>query len=183
MGIQLTGGRVFLKNVLLPMDYELPSFGDSVSVALNGAVVLPGFVDVHVHLREPGFFHKETIAQGTQAAARGGYRAVCSMPNLNPAPDCLENLEKQLEIIRRDARVRVIPYGTITKGRTGEGVLCDMEAMAPYVCGFSDDGTGVQDEALMEKAMLEAKRLGKMIVAHCEDMSLIPKGRFLQCNS
>ncbi|MBQ8535794.1 MAG: dihydroorotase, partial [Clostridia bacterium] len=112
----------------------------------------------------------------TRAAARGGYRAVCSMPNLNPTPDTLENLKVQLDIIRRDAQVRVVPYGTITKGRTGGGVLADMEALAPFVCGFSDDGTGVQDEALMEAAMMEAKRLGKMIVAHCEDMSLIPKG-------
>jgi len=175
MGIRLTGGRVFKDNALLPMDFEMHS-GEDISFSLNNAVVLPGFVDVHVHLREPGFFHKETILQGTLAAARGGYRAVCSMPNLDPAPDCLAGLEKQLEIIRRDAKVKVVPYGTITKGRTGGGVLADMEELAPYVCGFSDDGTGVQSEALMEEAMLEAKRLGKMIVAHCEDMSLIPKG-------
>jgi len=174
MGIRLTEGRVFKDNALLPMDFELPS-GENVSFSLHGAVVLPGFVDVHVHLREPGFFHKETILQGTKAAARGGYRAVCSMPNLNPAPDCFENLQTQLSIIHRDAQVQVIPYGTITKGRAGGGVLADMASLAPYVCGFSDDGTGVQDEALMEAAMWEAKRLGKMIVAHCEDMSLIPK--------
>ena len=131
----------------------------------NNSLIVPGFVDVHVHLREPGFSYKETVRSGTAAAARAGVTAVVSMPNVNPAPDSPGGLEAQLEIIRRDARVRVVPCGRITKG---DG-LADLEAIAPFVAGFSDDGSGVQDGALMEKAMRAAKRLGKPIIAHCED--------------
>lgn len=130
-------------------------------------LIVPGFVDVHVHLREPGFSYKETIATGTLAAARGGVTAVVSMPNVSPAPDCRAGLSAQLEIIRRDARVRVFPCGRITRG----GGLSDMDQIAPDVIGFSDDGHGVQDEALMERAMRTAKRLQKTIIAHCEDES------------
>ena len=137
--------------------------------------VFPGFADVHVHLREPGFSYKETVKSGTASAARGGYVSVCPMPNLNPAPDSLGNLSEQLAIIERDACIHVLPYGTITKGRKGEE-LSDMGSMASKVAGFSDDGSGIQTEELMRKAMLKAKALGKMIVAHCEDMSLIKKG-------
>lgn len=137
--------------------------------------ILPGLADVHVHLREPGFSHKETIETGTKACAHGGYTLVCSMPNLNPTPDSLENLKVQLELIEKDAVIDVRPYGTITVGEKGE-LLSDMEAMAPYVAGFSDDGRGVQSEELMRKAMLKAKSLGKMIVAHCEDNSLLHGG-------
>ena len=147
---------------------------DSSSV-FDNTVILPGFCDVHVHLREPGFSYKETIASGTAASARGGFTAVCSMPNLNPTPDSRENLEKQLEIIRRDASVAVFPYGTITKGEAGE-TLADLEDMAEYVCGFSDDGRGVQSEEMMLAAMERVKALGKMIVAHCEDNSLLRGG-------
>ncbi len=147
---------------------------DSSSV-FDNAVILPGFCDVHVHLREPGFSYKETIASGTAASARGGFTAVCSMPNLNPTPDSRENLEKQLEIIRRDASVAVFPYGTITKGEAGE-TLADLEDMAEYVCGFSDDGRGVQSEEMMLAAMERVKALGKMIVAHCEDNFLLRGG-------
>ena len=145
------------------------------SFVLDNIAVFPGLCDVHVHLREPGFSYKETIDSGTFAAARGGYTAVCSMPNLNPTPDTKENLEKQLEIIRRDARIAVFPYGTITKGEAGE-LLSDMDDMASEVCGFSDDGRGVQSEEMMRQAMLKAKSLGKMIVAHCEDNSLLRGG-------
>ena len=137
--------------------------------------VLPGFVDVHVHLREPGFSYKETITSGTLAAARGGYTAVCAMPNLDPVPDSVENLQPQMEAIRRDAVIEVLPYGSITKGEKGEA-LSDMAALAPLVAGFSDDGRGVQSESLMRQAMLEAKRLGKLIVAHCEDNGLLRPG-------
>ena len=137
--------------------------------------IFPGFVDVHVHLREPGFSYKETIASGTAAAARGGYTAVCAMPNLSPVPDSMEHLEEQLNLIRRDARITVLPYGAITAGEKGE-LLADMEAMAPYVAGFSDDGRGVQSPDMMGQAMLEAKRLGKLIAAHCEDNSLLKGG-------
>ena len=145
------------------------------SVIYDNIAIFPGLCDVHVHLREPGFSYKETIKSGTLASARGGYTAVCSMPNLNPTPDTRENLERQLEIIRRDAVISVLPYGTITKGEAGEA-LADMEDMAADVVGFSDDGRGVQSEDMMRLAMLRAKALGKMIVAHCEDNSLLRGG-------
>ncbi|MBQ8344844.1 MAG: dihydroorotase [Clostridia bacterium] len=133
-------------------------------------VVLPGFVDVHVHFREPGFSYKETIATGSRSAARGGYGAVCTMPNLSPVPDCEEHLRLQLDRIKADAVMKVLPYGAITRGQNGKE-LSDMEALAPYVCGFSDDGRGVDNTALMEEAMVRAKALGKIIAAHCEDGS------------
>ena len=138
-------------------------------------VIFPGLCDVHVHLREPGFSYKETIKTGTQAAAKGGYSTVCSMPNLNPVPDSAENLKKQLDIIERDAVINVIPYGSITKCQQGE-TLSDMEDMAARVCAFSDDGRGVQNDEMMRAAMLKAKSLGKMIVAHCEVNSLLEGG-------
>ncbi|MDD5987433.1 MAG: dihydroorotase [Eubacteriales bacterium] len=131
--------------------------------------VAPGLKDVHVHLREPGFAYKETIRTGTMAAARGGYTTVCSMPNLDPVPSCRDALEKQLAIIRRDAVIRVIPYGAITKDGKGRAPLADMEGLSPDVAAFSDDGRGVQSEALMRAAMEKARALGKIIVAHCED--------------
>lgn len=136
-------------------------------------VIIPGFTDVHVHFREPGFFYKETIRGGSLAAAKGGYTCVCPMPNLNPAPSDFAGLKVQLDIIEKDAVVNTIPYGTITVNQDGRSALSDMEAMAPYVCAFSDDGKGVQTGELMEEAMLKAKSLGKMIVAHCEDESLL----------
>ena len=138
-------------------------------------VVFPGFVDVHVHLREPGYFYKETMETGTRACAAGGYTRVMSMPNLSPVPDSLANLEVQRKIIEEKACIFVHPYGSITKGQAGE-MLSDMEDMAPYVAGFSDDGRGVQSDDMMRRAMLEAKRLGKIIVAHCEDNSLLRGG-------
>lgn len=138
-------------------------------------LILPGLCDVHVHFREPGFSYKETIRTGSMAAARGGYTTVCTMPNLNPVPDCRANLDRQRAIIRRDAVVETVPYGAITRGRKGTA-LADMAAMADAVCAFSDDGSGVQDEAMMRAAMLEAKRLGKLIAAHCEDNSLLHGG-------
>ena len=152
---------------------DVSSFA-SVSVFDNIAI-FPGFCDVHVHLREPGFSYKETIASGTLASARGGYTAVCSMPNLDPTPDSRENLDVQLDIIRRDAVIGVYPYGTITKGERGEE-LSDMKAMADDVVGFSDDGRGVQTDEMMLSAMREALSLNKMIVAHCEDNSLLRGG-------
>ena len=133
---------------------------------------LPALVDVHVHFREPGFFYKESISTGSRAAARGGYGAVCTMPNLNPVPDSPESLKVQLEAIEKDAAVKVLPYGSITVGQRGEE-LSDMEGLAPYVCAFSDDGRGVQSEDMMREAMLRAKSLGKMIVAHCEVNDLL----------
>ena len=138
-------------------------------------VIFPGFCDVHVHFREPGFSYKETIATGSRAAARGGYTAVCTMPNLNPVPDSAGNLEVQRRLIRETACIHVYPYGAITVGEQGE-VLSDLEGMAPDVVGFSDDGRGVQSDDLMRQAMLRAKALGKPIVAHCEVNSLLRGG-------
>ncbi len=140
----------------------------------NNCFVFPAFCDVHVHLREPGFSYKETIKTGTMACAHGGYTDVCSMPNLNPVPDSKENLDKQLEIIDRDAVIRVHPYASITKKQLGE-TLSDFENMTNAVA-FSDDGRGVQSEDMMKKAMQKAKSLGKMIVAHCEENSLLRGG-------
>ena len=141
----------------------------------DGYIIVPGLCDVHVHFREPGFSYKETIKTGSAAAARGGYTTVCTMPNLNPVPDSREHLEAELEIIRRDAKVRVLPYGAITVGEKGEE-LSDMDGVAEYVCGFSDDGRGVQSEDMMRQAMIRAKSLGKIIAAHCEVNSLLNGG-------
>ena len=145
------------------------------AVSADHCFLFPGFVDVHVHLREPGFLYKETIATGTAACARGGYSDVCSMPNLNPVPDCPEHLAPQLEAIEKDACIRVYPYGSITVKQLGEE-LADLEGMAADVIAFSDDGKGVQDENLMRQAMLKCKELGKILVAHCEDNSLLRGG-------
>ena len=141
----------------------------------DNIAIFPGFCDVHVHFREPGFSYKETIASGSRASARGGYTAVCTMPNLVPPPDCPDNLKVQTEIIDRDAKIAVFPYGTITKGQAGEE-LSDMEGMKDSVIGYSDDGKGIQTEDLMLEAMEKARELGKMIVAHCEDNSLLRGG-------
>ena len=138
-------------------------------------VIFPGFCDVHVHFREPGFSYKETIVSGSYASARGGYTAVCTMPNLNPVPDSEENLKKQLRLIEDGACIHVYPYGAITVGEKGEE-LADLEGMAPNVIGFSDDGRGVQSDEMMRQAMLRAKKLGKMIVAHCEVNELLRGG-------
>ena len=151
------------------------SDGSGVVIDCSDKYILPGFADVHVHLREPGFIYKETVASGSLAAAAGGYTTVCSMPNLSPAPDAPETLEPQLEAIRNTACINVLPYGTITKGQSGEE-LSDMEALAPFVAGFSDDGKGVQNEEMMLAAMEKAKSLGKIIAAHCEDNSLLKGG-------
>ena len=145
------------------------------SIIDGGIAIFPGFCDVHVHFREPGFSYKERISTGSAAAAHGGYTAVCTMPNLLPTPDSVEHLERQLEIIERDAKIAVIPYGTITVGEIGEE-LSDMEGISDKVVAFSDDGRGVQNDSLMVAAMKTAKGLGKMIVAHCEDNSLLNGG-------
>ena len=151
------------------------SSGGSVSIDLGGAFIFPGLVDVHVHLREPGFSYKETIAAATLAAAHGGYAHLGAMPNLNPVPDSRAHLQAELEAIARDAKVHVHPYGAITVGEQGEA-LADLAAMAPDVLGFSDDGKGVQDSKMMERAMCLARDLGKPIVAHCEDNTLLRGG-------
>ena len=138
-------------------------------------VVFPGFCDVHVHFREPGFSYKETIATGSYAAARGGYTAVCTMPNLNPVPDSIESLKMQNDLIRENAVIHVYPYGSITVGQKGEE-LADLEGMAENCMAFSDDGRGVQSGDMMRQAMLRAKKLGKIIVAHCEVNELLRGG-------
>lgn len=149
--------------------------GDFADLDFENCVIFPGFCDVHVHFREPGFSYKETIKTGSLAAAHGGYTDVCTMPNLNPVPDSLEHLNEQLDIIESDAVINVYPYGAITVGQKGE-ILSDMENMAKNAIAFSDDGRGVQSEELMREAMLTAKKLGKIIVAHCEDNSLLHGG-------
>lgn len=146
-------------------------------IELDNSFILPSFCDVHVHFREPGFGYKETIRQGSLAGARGGYTAVGTMPNLKPAPSDMDSLRVQQDIIDRDAVIQVIPYGTITKDQSGTGTLSDMEGMANHVLAFSDDGKGVQDDGLMREAMNVAKSLNKLIVAHCEDESLLREGK------
>lgn len=148
---------------------------DAVIIAQDKYLV-PGFVDVHVHLRQPGFSYKETIKTGTLAAAAGGYTAVCSMPNVNPVPDSLEGIKAQTDIIDRDAVINVYPFASITKGRQGKGETVDFNALKDVAVGFSDDGTGVQDDDVMLKAMTECKRAGKIISAHCEVNSLLHGG-------
>ena len=153
----------------------VPGPGDRL-LDMTGLHLLPGLADVHVHLREPGFGSKETIATGTAAAARGGYTTVCAMPNVDPAPDTPEHLGVQLDLIRRDARVEVLPYGCITRGRRGRGETVDYGALAPFVAGFSDDGCGVQDDGLMERAMRGIAPTGLPLAAHCEDETLLRGG-------
>ena len=185
MELLLTGGSVFRNGGferadvavsdgrIVSISPDIPHEGRTI-VEVNDRLIVPGFVDVHVHLRQPGFSYKETIASGTEAAAAGGYTAVCAMPNLKPVPDSAETLAEELEVIERDARVHVYPYGAITCGQRGEQ-LADLSAMAPHVCGFSDDGRGVQDREMMRAAMEQAKQLGRPITAHCEDESLLTK--------
>lgn len=160
------------------------SFSDLNVQAINARVIdcksklllLPGFADVHVHLREPGFSYKETIKTGTEAAAAAGYTLLCTMPNVNPVPDCPENLKAQTDMIERDAVIDVLPFASITKNRRGRGELVDFAALAPMVAGFSDDGTGIQTGDLMEEAMRRCVKTGKLISAHCEDESLLHGG-------
>ena len=168
-------GKVKTVSVCDTLLASLSSLGTIVPETENNYFVFPGFCDVHVHFRDPGFFYKENIATGSAAAARGGYTSVCTMPNLNPVPDTKENLDVQLKLIERDAAIFVYPYGSITKGERGDE-LSDMEDMAQHVIAFSDDGRGVQSDQMMYDAMLKAKSLGKMIVAHCEVNELLEGG-------
>ncbi|MCI8399536.1 MAG: dihydroorotase [Oscillibacter sp.] len=186
MKILLSGGAVYRNGGMEPLEIAvdggrivsvgrgLPRDGFRV-IELENRLIVPGFVDVHVHLREPGFCYKETIAAGTAAAAAGGYTAVCAMPNLNPVPDSEEHLQAELDAIARDAAVHVYPYGSITAGEKGDA-LADLAAMAPHAAGFSDDGKGVQSGDMMRRAMALAKTLDRPIVAHCEDEALITPG-------
>lgn len=171
----LNNAFVYRNGRMEQQNYELKVGGVGFLSDFNKLCIFPAFCDVHVHFREPGFSYKETIRTGSLAAARGGYTDVCTMPNLNPVPDSVENIKKQIEIIEKDAAVRVHPYAAITVDEKGE-VLTDMAALSPYCIAFSDDGKGVQSEAMMRSAMLKAKVLGKIIAAHCEDNSLLCGG-------
>ena len=148
---------------------------NSISFPLDNYAIFPGFCDVHVHFREPGFFYKESIETGSNSALRGGYTAVCTMPNLNPVPDSVENIKIQKEIIDKTATVNVYPYASITVKQMGEE-LSDFEGMKDFAIAYSDDGKGVQNPKIMKEAMLKAKALGKIIVAHCEENSLLNGG-------
>ena len=167
--IAITDGRISERR-----EHIEPTAEDRI-IDAEGLVVAPAFVDVHVHLREPGYGYKERIATGTMAAARGGYTTVCSMPNLNPVPDSVENLKAQQEIIDRDAKIEVLPYAAITIGRKGEE-LVDMASLVGKVCAFSDDGSGVQVDGMMERAMTEAVKHDQLIAAHCEVEELLKGG-------
>ena len=174
-----TGGSFVKKDLAIiagKVCFSIPSNKSSFTqIDCLNKIIIPGFVDVHVHLRQPGFCYKETIETGTKAGAKSGYSAVCSMPNLNPVPDSKENLKVQQDIIDKDAVIRVYPYGSITKGQKG-AELVDFESLANGVIAFTDDGKGVQTKEMMKSAMLKAKALNKMIVAHCEDESLLNGG-------
>ena len=171
----LNNAFVYRNGRMEQQNYELKVGGVGFLSDFNKLCIFPAFCDVHVHFREPGFSYKETIRTGSLAAARGGYTDVCTMPNLNPVPDGVENIKEQIEIIEKDAAVRVHPYAAITVGEKGE-MLTDMKALSPYCIAFSDDGKGVQSEDMMREAMIKAKALGKIIAAHCEDNSLLCGG-------
>ncbi len=179
-------GDAFVFSDLLLKDgivFAIDSTIDSVAIDSDNTIIIdsknfhifPGFADVHVHLREPGFLYKETIATGTAAAAKGGFTLLCSMPNLNPVPDTTENIKLQHEAIEKDSKITVLPYAAITIGEQGSE-LVDMESLAPLCIGFSDDGKGVQSDDMMREAMQTAKKIGRAIVAHCEDESLLNGG-------
>ena len=187
MRMLLKGGLVYEHGHLVPMDVEVTDgivTGRGQAISSNadkvfdcrGLAVFPGFADVHVHLREPGFSYKETIETGTKACARGGYTVVGAMPNLNPPPDSDEHLRVQEDMIAEQAVIRVLPYASITVGQKGEGELTDIAGLAHRVIGFSDDGRGVKDLLTMHQAMERCVAADSIIAAHCEDMSLIPEG-------
>ena len=174
----IKNAMVFRNNVFKTEDYFL-NVPDTARVSFDNSsdniYVFPAFCDVHVHFREPGFSYKETIYSGSRSAARGGYSDVCTMPNLDPVPDCYESIMEQRKIIERDAAVNVHPYASVTVGEKGEE-LSDFDALSPLCIAFSDDGRGVQSEDMMRAAMIKAKSMGKIIAAHCEDNSLLNGG-------
>lgn len=176
-------GAGFSKLDVLITDGKINTLGTSISTNGVDAVffaqdkyLIPGFVDVHIHLREPGFSYKETIRTGTLAAAKGGYTAVCPMPNINPVPDSVENIGIELDLIKKEAVINTYPFASITKGRKGRGELVDFDALKELAVGFSDDGTGVQDEQDMRLAMEQCAKIGKVISAHCEVNDLLHGG-------
>lgn len=174
----IKNAMVFRNNVFKTEDYFI-NVPDTARVSFDNSsdniYVFPAFCDVHVHFREPGFSYKETIYSGSRAAARGGYSDVCTMPNLDPVPDCYDAIMEQRKIIERDAAVNVHPYASVTVGEKG-GELSDFDVLSPLCIAFSDDGRGVQSEDMMRAAMIKAKSMGKIIAAHCEDNSLLNGG-------
>lgn len=169
------GEKFVKKDLFVSAGKIVAGLSESSVIDLNNCIVLPGLIDVHVHLREPGFLYKEDIRSGTRAAAHGGYTTVFAMPNLNPIPDSAKNLETELDAIKQKALIEVLPYGAITVGENGKE-LSALEDMAEHVPAFSDDGRGVEDEDIMLEAMRRAKKLGKIIAAHCEDKKLAGGG-------
>ena len=169
------GDKFIKKDLFVSAGRITDNLSESSVVDLNNCIILPGLIDVHVHLREPGFLYKEDIRSGTAAAARGGYTTVFAMPNLSPVPDSAEHLRAELEAIEKKALIEVLPYGAITVGENGEEISA-LEDMAEHVPAFSDDGRGIESETIMKEAMLRAKKLGKPIAAHCEDKSLVNGG-------
>lgn len=188
MGVLLRGGQVFLDSSFRTADVFIDSAGvvhlgegihpdpGTRTVDLSGRFIFPGLADIHVHLREPGFSYKETIATGTAAAARGGFTAVGAMPNVSPPPDTVEELQEQIKAYRRNAQIQVFPYACLTQGGTGKGEVLDYAALAPYVIGFSDDGFGVQDEDLMRRVMTDIAAIGGIVAEHIEDLDLAADG-------
>ena len=183
--ITIKNGQVFTDGKLIEADVLIQE-GKVKQIAPNiapqgtvidaaGKVVSHGFIDLHVHLREPGFEHKETVVTGTKAAAAGGFTTICPMPNLNPVPDSVDHLQVQLDAIAKDALVHVLPFAAITVGEKGQEIV-DMAALAPKVCGFSDDGKGVQSDDMMDQVMAQAAKLNVLVSAHCEDESLLNGG-------
>ncbi len=187
VSLLISGAKVwlegsFVQRDVLVEDGRIVEISDHITpregirtVEASGKMLLPGLVDMHVHLREPGYGYKESIHSGTRASARGGFTVVCPMPNLNPAPDSLEHIKEQFDIIERDAIIEVLPYATITTARKGEECV-DYETLAPLVAGFSDDGSGVQSAERMEEAMRGIAATGKILAAHCEVESLLRGG-------
>ena len=176
-------GDCFKKSDVLIKDTKIVSIGASIfkngvdlTIDAQDKYLIPGFVDVHVHLRQPGFSYKETIKTGAKSAAKGGYTTVCAMPNVEPVPDSVENIKIQTDLIEKDACIKVYPYASITKGRKGGGELVDFVSFKNTAVAFSDDGTGVQDEQTMKNAMLECKKIDKIICAHCEVNDLLHGG-------
>ena len=177
-GVNAAGHRVDVaieNETIVAVAPAITAESNDTIIDTTGHVIAPAFVDVHVHLREPGYGYKERIATGTMAAARGGYSTVCPMPNLNPVPDTVENLKVQQDIINSDAKIEVLPYAAITMGRKGEE-LVNVEALHDKVCAFSDDGSGVQIDGMMERAMTEAVKYDALIAAHCEVEELLNGG-------
>ncbi len=174
MSIRVLNSKIYKNGVFRPVK-ELDIKALCEDIEYKNCFIIPGLADVHVHLREPGYSYKETIKSGTLAGAYGGYTVLCSMPNLDPCPDCLENLKVQTDIIEKDARVAVLPYGSISVGRKGRE-LADIAELAPFVVAFSDDGSGTESLDIMREAFLEAKKFGKIVASHCEDLRYLKEG-------